>query len=912
MADKQSPLINLVFDPHSVVALDADKHRVSNAAEYSAARVLIERLKVGDSSVSTPLNIVVRKHSLLYGFEDIRAWPAHLVNYKDASPRPSIQRVLQEPLSEDITDERLLAWGICSISDLPADDPETYERNEEWLIDCALEKVTNCDVWLRTKIFHNENWMIDWFDFLLTGEIERLYEDDYLVQVVQRRVKKWARAYPDRAPGEFVELLLKHMSRETGRQAANQLAARLLLQKYGVGNVRFLVTNLSVDLVGVWIKWKLSARSKRVMEQLTDRLYIDGRLNMLVQEIDQLVRRELGELNPEDDLERYVDRMSGFFSSEYQSVVFRFCDSLVDDYGSEDFNPRTYYTSLGLIAEKFEILLAQEALLQKDYQDWMYDLLSLARSLHRLRSAEPTTMDEWWKVCTSMMRCEHLLCELLRDCLPELAEGVNHLKDEFVRLNKALNNEYGDWLLDKFPDYLENQSQARMVTQAVKLATDTTEFPESAILLVVDGLRWDWWKCLARHLAERGYKLESGDSVGLAMLPTVTNVSRRAALGHFPLLQLIDFWDDIYEVDVPPDEEALLAARVLGYADQLRDIEPTANKRIKYLSGQYIYVNGRTDDIAEALRLPARHYVVVYTNIDRAAHHESEEEVLQETVSTSLRILAETIADGITQNPHLDSKKTKLIVTADHGCAYTRWSEQKSLPTALKSYTEPDPYIERHGRVGRVIVTKDVDNIEAVRQQVKAFYRDNKADWHVIWGEKASDYGLPRQDRKGRQIIAWLSPRNMNYLRRGNGLYVHGGFSLYETIVPLATLRYIEERRLIVPTMLLTGLEGLRKEKTSTILVSIGNENDGELTGTISIPELRVREFKIEPVPAGTTVPTEVPVNPRKSGETAFSVVLHYRVRSSEEMECRKQYLANIAMSRREKMELETEREPLF
>lgn len=909
MADEQSILINIVFDPYSVVALDTDGHKVSNAVEYTAARRLVERLKAGDDSISLPLTIVVRQKSLLYGFQDVLGWPAHLVDYRDVSPRPSIQRILRGPLSEDITDERLLAWGIRCPSDLPAVDAEAYERDEQWLIDCALEKVTDCKVWLRAKMLGDQDWMIDWLDFLLTGEVERLHADDYLVQAAEERVREWARAHSDGIPGELVELLLEHMSSGTGGQAATQLVVRFLLQEYEAGHVKFLVTNLPGDLVGPWIRETLSAKSRAVVERLTGRLYAAGRLSRVVEEIDRLVQRELDELNTEDDLDQYIRGMNGFFPSEYLSVVRRFCDSLVADYGSQEFNPEDYYTYWSLVAEKFDLLLGEEEIATENYEEWMQDLLDLARKLHRLRLLEPSAVDEWWRTCTSMMRCEHLLYRLERDCPPALADDVEYLEDEFVRLNKVLNNDYGEWLLDKFPAFLDNPSEARMITQAVELAGDVGEVAETIILLVVDGLRWDWWECLARHLAENGYQIDSDDPVGLAMLPTVTNVSRRAALGRFPLLQLIDFWDDIYDVEVDPDSEALLAARVLGYADQLREIESMPNRRIRNLPHRYVYVNGTTDDVKEALDLPARHYVVVYTSIDRAAHHESEEEVLHETVSTRLRLLAEALGDGIRQNAHLNLTDTRLIVTADHGCAYTRWSEQKSLPTALKSYTEPDPYIERHGRVGRVVVTKDIEDTEAVKQRVKAFYRDRKDEWHVIWGEQAREYGLPREDKKGRQIIAWLSPRNMGYLRRGNGLYVHGGFSFYETFVPLATLQYSEERRLTLPTMLLSGSKNLRKEEPSTILISIGNDNDSELKGTLSIPELRVREFEIEPVPAGDTVLTEVPVNPRQSGEVELSVILRYRIGLSEEMECKKRHLADIAMSRREQMELETKRD---
>jgi len=904
MTERQGILIEIVFDPHSTVVLGADKYKVSNATEYTIARRLIERLKAGDDSIPLPLTIVVRKKSLLCGFEDILAWPATLVKYRDASLRPSLQKLFRAPLSEDITDERLLAWGIHSVSELPIESVESHELGEEWLIDYILEKVTNCKVWTRASMLGNKYWMIDWFKFLLTGNTERLCSDNYLMQVVERKIKQWLEVHSDEVPDDLIELLFEAMSKGNGRQVARQLIARSLLRQYGLGHTRVLITNLQ-GLVGVWIKRKISAKAKFMMDQLTAQLYTDGRLDALVQELDKLIRQEMDELNPEVDLNRYINRMSGFFPSEYQSVVRRFCNNLVEDYETGRFDPNAYHITLSLIAEKFTLLLANKAILAKDHQEWMDELLTLARTLHNLRSATPVTMEEWWRTCTSMMRCEHLLYRLRRDCPPDLTDAITCLEDEFAWLNKKLNNDYGDWLLSKFPEYISDPSQARLVTLTTQLATEVAEVPETVILLIVDGLRWDWWERLAHYLAEKGYQIESSSSTGLAMLPTVTNISRRAILGGFPLSQLIDFVDDIYGIDVDPDKEALLAARFLGYADQLRYIKPSSNSKIKYLPNQYVYVNGTVDDIREALRMPARHYVLIYRGIDAVAHNESEEEVLQETISTKLRLLAELLADEIDRNRHLDPNALRLIVTADHGCAHTRWSEQKSLRAALKPYT----CIERHGRVAQIVMVGDAEEIETVVQQAKRFYEENKDGWYVIWREKAPEYGLPQQDKKGRQVIAWLVPRDMNYLRRGTGLYVHGGLSLYETIVPLAVLRYGRKRSFIMPTVLFQGLDRLRKEKPTTILISISNDNKQELTGVLSIPELRVKEFEIQPVPPGETVSTEVPVNPAKSGEVSVSVILRYRVGLSEEMEWKTRYTVDIAMSRREQMELETRRE---
>ena len=900
------PLIRVIYDPYSIIEAESGSFVVSTASEFSNARKIIEDVKAGQPSVTLPWSLVVRRESLLSGFRDILIWDRSLVTFQDVSPRAVVENVLGFSLPTDIANERLISWGIRSEKDLPLN--VGAEKDVQWLLDIALENVSETSTWSQSAMTGPE-WLIEWFCHLLTGETERLCSDDYLMQVIENKMEQWLEAHSDQVPDDLVELLFEAMSRGSGGQTARQLVARSLVRQYGTGHTKWLVTNLPGDQVGIWIRKKLSVRAKSVVDQLTTQLHIDGRLDTLVQELDKLVGQEMDELNPEINLDRYINAMSGFFPSEYRSVVRRFCNSLIDDYEADEFDLKVYHATLSLIAEKFGPLLVNKAILGEDHQAWIVGLLTLARTLHNLRTATPITIDQWWRTCTSLMRCEHLLYRLRIDCPPGLSDAITCLEEEFAQLNKNLNNDYSGWLLSKFPEYLGDPSQVRLITQTTRLATEVAEVPETVILLVVDGLRWDWWQCLACHLTERGYQIESSDSMGLAMLPTLTNVSRRAALGRFPLSKLIDFVDDVYGVDVNADEEALLAARVLGYADRLQYVKPTLNRKIKYLPKQYVYVNGAIDDIQQALRLPARHYVVIYTGIDRAAHNESEEEVLQETISTRLRLLAELLADEIDRNHHLDPNALRLIVTADHGCAHTRWSEQKSLPAALKAYTELDPQIERHGRVAQVVVAGDVEEVEAVKRQVKTFYEENKDEWYVIWGEEASKYGLPRQDKKGHRVIAWLSPRNMNYLRRGNGLYVHGGFSLYETIVPLAVMRYSGERRFIVPTVLFSGLDELRKEKPSTILVNIGNDNDQELTGVLSIPELRVKEFEIEPVPPGDTVPTEVTVKPTLSGEVSLSVTLRYRVGLSEEMEWKKQYTVDIGISRREQIELETKRE---
>lgn len=896
------PVICVIDDPYATIQPEGAGLVVETAAEFSQARQVIEAIKQGQLPTQLPWQVVVQREVYLAGFQDLLAWDRSLVIFQNVSPRAVVETALGTKLPADITNERLLSWGIRSESDVP---PHLdLDQGLEQILDKALENVSESSIWSQSAMAQAQ-WLNDWFCHLLTGDTKRICSDAYLVQVARKRMDHWLAAQSDHSRSELAELLFEAMSKGNGGQAARQLAARSLLRNYEAAHIRLLVMNLPTD-VGGWIKHKLSAEAKSALHHSTEQLYASGWLDPLVRDLDTLVSHEMEELNPESDLDKQIEGMSGFLPSEYRTAVYRLSTSLVRGFGSLPFDLKSYRASLDLIASKFAPLLANKTIATEDYQAWLRDLLDLARALDGLRKVQPTGLDQWWQACTALMRCEGLLHVLRKTCPRSLAEILDQFEKAFAERSGALNDEYADWLLVQFPQFLEQPDRVRLITQATWLAYEASG---QVILLIVDGLRWDWWRRLAERLAERGYQVEPDGSMGLAMLPTVTHISRRAAVGRFPLSELVNFVDDVYGIDVDPDEEARLAARVLGYADDLYHIKPLENKRIRYLSKKYVYVNGTIEDMQQALRLPAQTYVIVYPSIDKAAHTESEEDILQDAITRRLTQLADALVGEVERNHHFDLNNLRLIVTADHGCAHTRWSRQQPLPPAFKTGLESPPQIERHGRVAQLVVPQGSQEAETIQAQVRRFCQENAGEWHVIWGEDAAKYGLPAHDKKGNHVIAWFSPRHMNYLAKGSGLYVHGGFSLYETLVPLALLRYSKGRKFVPPAVTLVGLDKLRKETPTTVLISVSNYNRQELTGSLSISTLQVEGVEIEAVPPNETVSTAVEVTPTKSGEVVLSITLRYRVGLSEEMKWTKQVTVDVGMSRREQMQLETKRE---
>jgi hypothetical protein len=294
-----TPLIKVIYDPYSITEAESGSFVVSTALEFSHARKIIEDVKAGQPSVTLPWSLVVRRESLLSGFQDILIWDRSLVTFQDVSPRVVIESALGLSLPTDITCERLISWGIHSEKDLPPDIGTA--RDVQWLLDVALENVSESPIWSQSAMTSPE-WLTDWFCYLLTGETERLCSDDYLMQVVENQIEQWLEAHFDEVPDDLIELLFEAMSRGSGGQAARQFIARSLVRQYGTGNTKWLVTNLPSDLVGVWIKKKLSVEAKSVVDQLTRQLYADSWLNTLVQELDKLVGQEMDELNTKTDV----------------------------------------------------------------------------------------------------------------------------------------------------------------------------------------------------------------------------------------------------------------------------------------------------------------------------------------------------------------------------------------------------------------------------------------------------------------------------------------------------------------------------------------------------------------------------------------------------------------------------------
>jgi hypothetical protein len=901
---KRPVLVNLYFDQHSGLENVADEaFVVVDAQSYATARRAIEKMKAGE--IPAPVTIIVRSRSFFGGFHDLSLL-GDLAQVTHIAPRAQIVEALHVEVPDNLTDPDLIALGVRNHEDLleAAGPHGVHDRTS--FDDALLAKAFHTQVFRISAVRDFTVWFGDLIDFLYSDETPAKsgWNVSYTWDLAEERVRTILQRF---RKGSLLPLVADVLGRAADGQAQlylNQLAVRYWLKDYPKLARKAVVDNITervgrwqdvtdeVDLLGALAPW-CEALYAQAENPLIDRL--EHVLGLLLG-VDGLIEAE--------DLGQRIQQMSGRFAAEYGDAQARLGQLLLQ-HRSADAAPENRAVFLAYstqIESRFTPLL-QRAGRPPHRADWIDSFLELTEVMSHLEDARPSRWADWCAAYELLIKAKQLRREVEELVPRQYAEGPTDLGASFATLDERLNSEFGDWLLAEYPNLVTSTlAQPPLVMTAARLALDSVARGDTVILLVIDALDWELWRYLRSRLSSEGLVVR-GDEVGLAMIPTITEFSRRAIFGGMPPRTLAGFVDDIYGTEIAPWEEARTLARALGYlsrVDQLRALR--ANKRILYLEDALVYVNGSEKDFRQALELNAKCYAFVYTEIDSHVHvSKMTESKLKATAMQWLSDLVAETVQGIQQNSSLrDHERLKVIVTSDHG--FVDVSEQSQVKTAgpLREFLD----LERHGRLAIARVKAEQDATTAV-QTVRAFHGEDPLTWHVIWREQADRFGLAESSPSEGQVIAWLMPRLLQYVSRGRGRYVHGGLSMYEAIVPIAVLtKGIVD--IEAPIVTITGR--LISEEESLLSVAILNKNDRPLQElALDIPELglsRLRTRDIEPGNVGKLV---VPIIPPKSGEVSVQVTLDAEIGGIQKR-FQETRVVTVLPGRRERMRLSTRR----
>ena len=294
------------------------------------------------------------------------------------------------------------------------------------------------------------------------------------------------------------------------------------------------------------------------------------------------------------------------------------------------------------------------------------------------------------------------------------------------------------------------------------------EPPERPVVFfLIDCMRYDQWLLFERTL-QADFEIETGWHYSI--LPTATPYSRNAIFGGLLPIDLARRFPDRFTADVRDDDEPSLNAHEEGFLRDLLD-----RRHFKDVRMRYEKISNAADGAAFAERVTDLLQVdlsaVVVNFVDILAHSRSDTAVLKELAPDvpAYRAVSQTwfehswLAAAFAELARHDCT---VVVTSDHGAVRalhaTKVIGDRETSTSLRY---------KHGR------NLKVDDREA------------------LFTAAPEDYGLPRAGINETYVFAtedryFVYPTNYHrYQQRYRDSFLHGGVSLEEVLLPIATLR---------------------------------------------------------------------------------------------------------------------------
>ena len=357
-------------------------------------------------------------------------------------------------------------------------------------------------------------------------------------------------------------------------------------------------------------------------------------------------------------------------------------------------------------------------------------------------------------------------------------EGVRQILDDQYR---GANEAYARFVEEEYPGWIaasargDKPGPARPVMShdilghsVLPLLGGPGEAPERPVVFfLIDCMRYDQWLLFEKTLQAQ-WEVETDWHTSI--LPTATPYSRNAIFGGLLPVDLAKRFPDRFTADVRDDDEPSLNAHEDAFLRDLLD-----RRHYKGVRMRYEKISNQADGAAFADRVTDLLQVdlsaVVVNFVDILAHSRSD-----------TRILREIAPD----------------VPAYRGLTQT-WFEHSWLAEAFRELAEHDCTVvvtSDHGAVRALSATKVIGDRETSTSLRYKHGRNLKVeDRGAIFVREPETYGLPRAGINENYIFAtedryFVYPTNYHkYQERYRDSFLHGGVSLEEVLLPIATLR---------------------------------------------------------------------------------------------------------------------------
>ncbi|GAB2701793.1 PglZ domain-containing protein [Mucilaginibacter koreensis] len=417
--------------------------------------------------------------------------------------------------------------------------------------------------------------------------------------------------------------------------------------------------------------------------------------------------------------------------------------SRIDDYLIKPVNPKQILLTIKKLTENKRLVT------ERTTMAYQQDFRNLGMTLN-----ENLSHQEWVDVYKKLTYWE-LELERLEDA------GMH----EILTLQKAeANTQFCKFVERNYIDWLKNPDQAPTFShQLFKKKVFPKLESGPVFFILIDNLRYDQFRIINSIITEY-FRLEEEDTY-YSILPTATQYARNAIFAGMMPIDMEKRFPGLWQNDEDEGGKNLHEETFLG--DQ---IKRTLRKECKYSYHKILNIDeGRAlnDSINNLMQNELN--VVVYNFVDMLSHARTDMQMIRELASDDAAYRSLTLS-WFEHSPLLDllkflaQKQARVIITTDHGTIKVK---------------NPSKIIgDRNTNTN--LRYKQGKNLNFTAKEV--FHVRNPADAMLPRLHVSSSFVFAKEDSY------FVYPNNYNhFVNFYNETFQHGGISLEEMIVPIAT-----------------------------------------------------------------------------------------------------------------------------
>lgn len=434
--------------------------------------------------------------------------------------------------------------------------------------------------------------------------------------------------------------------------------------------------------------------------------------------------------------------------SEEENIMDQAIGSKIADYLIKPVNPIQILTTLKKNIHQKEIV---SEVVQSSYQQAIGQL--------SMQINDCRTHSDWIELYKSLVRWELELTDAdssMMDMLQAQKEEANIAFAKFIKKN------YIDWVVALQPENAGKDHPLMSPEIFKKKVFPLLSAGEKVVLVVIDNFRYDQWRMVAREI---GNLFDINDELYYSILPTATQYARNAIFSGLMPEKIAKMYPELW---VDEDEET---------GKNINE-GPLVGTQIERYRRKDTYSYSKVNDSAGAERLMKEMNnimakdlsVVVFNFIDMLSHARTESKMVRELANNESAYRSITlswfrhsvIADFFRA---LASRDCKVIITTDHGSIRTN--------KPVKIIGDRNTNTNLRYKLGKNLAFDNKDLFAIHDPRTACLPAPNISTQYVF--------------ATGDAFFAY--PNNYNYyVTYYRNTFQHGGISLEEMLIPIATL----------------------------------------------------------------------------------------------------------------------------